>query len=116
MSVRSFSKTDRVYKYALDKHKKTVGQGRLLDKLRYYDKKTLEGINEMNTDFTKPNAQEKEKLKPIQHPVNIDAEDTYIIRHSVPPKNLTPYDDIPVDALAMLDLKCKESPQGSRFI
>lgn len=65
MSRRSFANTDRVYKYALDKHKKTVGQGRLLDKLRYYDKNLLEGLNEMNTDYTKPQSKEKEKLKPI---------------------------------------------------
>jgi len=54
ISRRSFANTDRVYKYALDKHKKTVGQGRMLDKLRYYDKNLLEGLNEMNTDYTKP--------------------------------------------------------------
>jgi len=48
----------------------------LLDKLRYYEKEVLEGVNEMNTDVTKPQKQPREKLKPIQHPVNIDSEDT----------------------------------------
>ena len=116
MSRRSFANRDRVFKYALDEHKKTVGQGRLLDKLRYYDKGLLEGLNEMNTDYTKPQSKEKEKLKPIQHPVNIDARDTSIISHSVPAKNLTPYEHIPIDALTRLDVKCTESPQGSRFV
>jgi ribosome biogenesis GTPase A len=34
----------------------------------------------------------------------------------VPHKNLTPYDHIPMDALVSLDLKCKESPVGSKFL
>ena len=87
----------------------------MLDKLRYYEKEVLEGVNEMNTDATKPQKQPREKLKPIQHPVNIDSEDTQIIRHSVPAKNLTPYEHIPIDALVRLDLKCLESPLKSKF-
>ncbi len=88
----------------------------MLDKLRYYDKNLLEGLNEMNTDYTKPQRKEQEKLKPIQHPVNIDAQDTSIIQHSVPAKNLTPYEHIPMDALAKLDVKASESPLGSKFV
>lgn len=70
----------------------------------------LEGLNEMNTDYTKLQSKDKEKLKPIQHPKNIDASDTSIIKHMVPAKNLTPYENIPIDALTKLDIKCNESP------
>ena len=111
-----FSNTTRIERYALEKHKKTVGRGKLLDKLRYFDKE-LEGVNENNTDYTKAHSTKiEEKLKPLQHPRNMDDLNTAIIAHKVPPKNLTPYDHIPLEALAQLDLKCENSPMGSRFI
>jgi ribosome biogenesis GTPase A len=88
----------------------------LLDKLRYYDKGVLEGVNEMNTDVTKPQKMLRDRLKPIQHPAHLDSEDTHIIKHSVPAKNLTPYEHVPIDALAKLDLLCKESPLKSKFL
>ena len=117
LPLRSFANTDRLYKYALDKHKKTVGQGKLLDKVRFYDKDTLEGLNEFNTDYTKSHGKKpKEKLKPIQHPKLIDSTDTNIIPHTVPAKNLTPYEHIPYDALAQLNLPNTDSPMGARFL
>ena len=39
-----------------------------------------------------------------------------IISHKVPVKNLTPYNQIPIEALAQLELKCYDSPIGSRFL
>jgi predicted GTPase len=100
----------------LDKHKKTVGRGKLLEKLRYFDKE-LDGVNENNTDYTKPHKTKiEEKLKPIQHPKNLHSENMAVISHKVPAKNLTPYNHIPIEALAQLELKCDDSPIGARFL
>jgi hypothetical protein len=107
----SFSNTSRVEKYAHKEHKKTVGQGRMLEKVRYFNKGDMEGLNEASTDYTKPQrSKEIEVLKPVQHPVNLDSEDSAIISHKVPPKNLTPYNHVPLEALVQLDLPCAESP------
>ena len=72
-------------------------------------------MNEFNTDLTKKfGAKEKDALKPVQHPSNLHSEDTSIISHKVPPKNLTPYDHVPVSALTQFNLPCLESPMGAR--
>ena len=58
-------------------------------------------LNEVNTDYTSPVVtKEIEVLKPVQHPININSEDSAIVSHKVPPKNLTPYNLIPEMALA----------------
>jgi hypothetical protein len=70
-----------------------------------------EGMNERNTDVTKPFARkEREALKPIQHPFKLDSSDTNIVSYKVPPKALSPYDSIPELALAPLNIPCKDSP------
>ena len=42
--------------------------------------------------------------------------DTSIISYKVPPKNLTPYYDIPNEALAPINIRKFESPMGSKQI
>lgn len=75
------------------------------------------GVNELTTDYTKPHStKEIEALKPIQHPDNIYSEHSAIVSHKVPPKNLTPYNQIPDNALAQINLRCKDSPQGARSL
>lgn len=59
---RLFSTTQRLKLYSLAKHKQTVGQGKRLEALN----KIEEGMNEANTDVTKPyGAKQRELLKPI---------------------------------------------------
>lgn len=61
----------------------------------------------MNTNYLeiqKPTANSLE-LKPIQHPRELDNEDTNIISYKVPPKALTPYFSIPNEALAPIAIK-----------
>jgi hypothetical protein len=49
----------------LGKHKQTFGQGKRLETLNRIE----EGMNEYNTDVTKPyGKKELEVFKPIQHP------------------------------------------------
>ena len=61
-SVRRFSTTKRLKQFSLEKHKQTVGQGKRLETLN----KIEEGMNEYNTDVTKPyGKKEVEILKPI---------------------------------------------------
>ena len=76
---------------------KTVDQGnRMIAKNRFEH-----GVNEMTTDYNAPlSTKEIEPIKPIQHPRKIYDEDSMIVSHKVPPKNLTPYNHIPQDALA----------------
>lgn len=78
--------------------------------------KLVEGMNEANTNFleigkAKENALQ---LKPVQHPVNINGPDTNIISYKVPPKNLTPYYEIPNEALAPVTIKQFDVPMGSK--
>jgi ribosome biogenesis GTPase A len=74
-------------------------------------------MNEYNTDVTKSyGSKELEVLKPIQHPRNLHDPDTSIVSYRIPPKNLTPYERIPDQALAQLTLPCEESPQGARSL
>lgn len=91
----------------------TVDQGkRLMQKGKMED-----GVNEYTTDYTKPvKTKEIEPLKPIQHPRNIYAEDSLIVSHKIPPKNLTPYNQIPKEALAQINLLCKDSPFGAKSL
>lgn len=64
-SVRRFSTTKRLQQYSLAKHKQTFGQGKRLETLNRIE----EGMNEYNTDVTKPyGKKELEVFKPIQHP------------------------------------------------
>lgn len=57
---------------------------------------------------------EGDALKPIQHPIKINDSDANIVSYKVPPRNLTPYYQIPNQALAPLHFKSVESPMGSR--
>ena len=89
-SKRHFSQTKNLRKYALNRHMQTVDQGK---RLMQKGKMPEGGVNEYTTDYTKPvKTKEIEPLKPIQHPRNIYAEDSLIVSHKIPPKNLTPYD------------------------
>ena len=92
---------------------KSVNQGkRLMKKNRFED-----GLNEITTDYTKPaKTKEIEPIKPIQHPRKIYDQDSLIVSHKVPPKNLTPYDQIPIEAMIQMNLPCKDSPLGSRSL
>ena len=68
----------------------------------------------MNTDVLETTKKAPDELKPIQHPKNIYDSDTGIISYKVPPKNLSPYYQIPNRALAPLNVPVFESPIGSR--
>ena len=86
-----------------------------------YFNKSEQNLNEYNSNIagTKLSGKEIEPLKPIQHPKLFNSEekvDNAIISHRVPPKNLTPYFRIPDDALAPLDIPCKDSPAGARSL
>ena len=49
-------------------------------------------VNEYTSDVTrKTSGKELEPVKPIQHPINLDSQDSLIISHKAPPKALTPY-------------------------
>ena len=110
---RHFSQTKNLKKYALNKHMKTVGQGQRMMK----DNKFIDGVNELTTDYTKPvRTKEIEPLKPIQHPRNIYSDDSMIVSHKFPPKNLTPYARIPQEAMTQINMLCKESPLGARTL
>lgn len=62
VSQRQFSIKSRTYKYALNEHTKTVGQGKRLEQLN----RMVEGVNEFNTDLTKSLSDVKpEPLKPL---------------------------------------------------
>jgi hypothetical protein len=62
LAIRRFSNLSRLRKYADNKHLQTVGQGKRLELLNVIE----EGVNEINTDYTKPyGKQQAEALKPI---------------------------------------------------
>ena len=110
---RNFSQTKNLRKWALNKHMKTADQGKRLMKKGYFE----HGVNENTTDYTKPaSTKEIEPIKPIQHPHNIYSSDSSIVQHKVPPKNLTPYNQIPKEALTQINLLCKDSPVGSKAL
>lgn len=69
--------------------------------------KVVEGMNEANTNYLQIGTKKASELelKPIQHPVGLAEPDTGIISYKVPPKNLTPYYEIPNEALAPLEIK-----------
>jgi len=74
-----------------------------------------DGLNEYTTDYTKPTkTKEIEPIKPVQHPRNIYAEDSLIVSHKIPAKNLTPYNQIPQEALTQINLLCNDSPLGAK--
>lgn len=76
-----------------------------------------DNVNEYTTDYTKPiTTKEIEPIKPVQHPRKIYDEDSLIIPHKVPPKNLTPYNQIPTQALTQINMLCQDSPIGSRTL
>lgn len=53
-------------------------------------------MNEQNSDIVKSHSlMERDALKPIQHPRKLHDSDTSIVSYKVPPKNLTPYNQIP---------------------
>ena len=61
-----------------------------------------EGVNLFNTNPNAPDTTEEEKqmailksFKPSQHPIHLNSEDTHIVSYKVPPKNLTPYYEVP---------------------
>lgn len=89
---RLFSTTSRLKLYSLARHKQTVGLGTRLETLN----KIEEGMDDFNTDVTKPyGLMKREALKPIQHPKNLHSDNSSIVTYQVPPKNLTPYNQIP---------------------
>lgn len=73
-------------------------------------------MNEANTNYLQIGKPESKELKPIQHPVRLNDADTSIISYKVPPKNLTPYFEIPNEALAPINIRKFESPMGSKQI
>lgn len=90
-----------------------MGRGKRLEALNRIE----EGMNENHTVIGKPfGKKEPDALKPIQHPRRLHDSDSAIISYKVPPKNLTPYYNIPDSALAQLTLPCKESPEGARSL
>jgi hypothetical protein len=100
---RLFSQTNRISKYATKKQKELVEKGRVITKRN----KLVEGMNSFNTNYLeieKPKESSLE-LKPIQHPVKLNAPDTSIVSYKVPPKNLTPYFYVPNEALAPVEIR-----------
>jgi ribosome biogenesis GTPase A len=80
-------------------------------------------MNHFNTDFNQiPKTEEERALmavqafKPMQHPKQLDADDSSIVSYKVPPKNLTPYYSVPDQARVDLDLVYKDSPMGARTL
>lgn len=84
----------------------------------FKENKLYDGLNSNNTDFLKINTPDPKMLeiKPIQHPVNLHEKDTNIVSYKVPPKNLSPYNEIPIRALAQQNPPPFESPQGSKHL
>jgi len=116
--TRQFSISSRLKKYAtMDQVKKAEYKRRKTEKLGLH----YEGVNLLNTDVNKRTDVDPENMsliKPIQHPRNLDADDTGIISYKVPPKNLTPYYHVPDQALLENDdvLPKEMSPTGSRLL
>ena len=80
-------------------------------------------MNHFNTDYTKkPQTdeqlalQELHRFKPVQHPRNLHSEDSAVIEHQVPAKNLTPYYQIPTRAFVEQDAVFQDSPLGARSL
>ena len=109
--MRHFSTTKRLKQFALHQHMRNVGQGKRLETLN----KIEEGMNTLNTDVTKPyGKKEPDLLRPMQHPKKLDSADTNIVSYRVPPKNLTPYEHVPDQALVQMTEVCRDSPSGAR--
>ena len=60
--------------------------------------------------------QELHSFKPVQHPKNIDSTDSSIVSYKVPPINLTPYNQIPIEAQVEVDDIFQDSPPGSKSV
>ena len=75
-------------------------------------------MNSFNTNYheTGQKSESELELKPIQHPVNLYAEDSSIVSYKVPPKNLTPYYFVPNEALAPVEVRKFENPMGSKHL
>eukprot|EP00347_Sterkiella_histriomuscorum_P018863 403343883 len=82
------------------------------------ENKIYDGYNSANSDALKLMTTDERMLevKPVQHPENLHEKDTNIVSYKVPPKNLTPYYSIPVEALAQQAPPRFESPQGAKHL
>lgn len=80
-------------------------------------------MDHFNTDYTKkPQTEEEAALetlnsfRPEQHPRALGEDDASIISYKVPAKALTPYYQVPPQALAELDQVYQFSPQEAKSL
>ncbi|CDW81315.1 gtpase era [Stylonychia lemnae] len=112
LNFRKFSQVSRIVKYASKKQKDTLYKREKNEN----ENKLYDGYNSQNTDFLEIRRPKPEtlELKPVQHPINLYEKDANIVSYKVPPKNLTPYYQVPMEALAMLNMGKFESPLGAK--